>query len=152
MEATELPDVSLVEVDADNWRSVAALRVLPDQQRFVAEATYYLCLSHYGGEWEPLAVVADDRIVGHVMWGVDPADGSHWIGGMMIDAQAQGRGYGAATITRLLQGFAAAGASQAALSYEPDNRRAADLYRRLGFVETGEWEGSEVVARRPVTT
>jgi diamine N-acetyltransferase len=139
--------VSLAEIDADNWRSVAALRVRPGQTQFVADAAYYLCLCHYGGDWRPLAVVVNGSVVGHVMWAVDHTDGSHWIGGMMIDVASQGRGYGTATIRRLLDRFTAAGATQAALSYDPENLRAAEVYRRLGFVETGETEGREVVAR-----
>jgi diamine N-acetyltransferase len=34
-----------------------------------------------------------------------------------------------------------------ALSYQPANLAARSLYHQLGFVETGEWEGAEVVAR-----
>lgn len=150
MPASPSPDVSLAEVGAENWRAVAAVSVLPDQDRFVADPTYYLCLCHFGGDWQPLAVVADGAVVGHVMWAVDEADNSHWIGGMMIDAKAQGRGVGAAAIRHMLVRFSDAGAREAALSYEPENRRAAELYSRLGFVETGELEGTEVVARRPL--
>jgi diamine N-acetyltransferase len=36
-----------------------------------------------------------------------------------------------------------------ALSYAPDNAVARTLYRSLGFIETGEADGDEVVARRP---
>jgi diamine N-acetyltransferase len=34
-----------------------------------------------------------------------------------------------------------------ALSYAADNRIARDLYRELGFVETGEMADDEIVAR-----
>ena len=36
-----------------------------------------------------------------------------------------------------------------ALSYQPENTAARALYASLGFVETGEQEDDEVVARRP---
>ncbi len=42
------------------------------------------------------------------------------------------------------------GCSFAALSYEPENTAAKALYADFGFVETGEMEGDEVVARLPL--
>jgi len=39
------------------------------------------------------------------------------------------------------------GARRVALSYEPENTVARRLYESLGFRETGETEGEEVVAR-----
>jgi hypothetical protein len=40
-------DIELVDVTAANWRDVATVTPHPDQQRFVAPTTYYLCLCHY---------------------------------------------------------------------------------------------------------
>ena len=37
-----------------------------------------------------------------------------------------------------------------ALSYSPSNTAARHLYQTLGFVETDEWEGDEIVARLSV--
>lgn len=54
-------------IDASNWRYVAAVKSLPEQKRFVASVAYYLCLTHYGAERNPLAVVSDGSIVGHMM-------------------------------------------------------------------------------------
>ena len=34
-----------------------------------------------------------------------------------------------------------------ALSYQPANTAARQLYQKLGFIETAEWEDDEVVAR-----
>jgi diamine N-acetyltransferase len=41
------------------------------------------------------------------------------------------------------------GYREAALSYEPENTVARQLYASLGFVETGERADDEFVARRP---
>jgi diamine N-acetyltransferase len=73
-------------IDASNWRYVAAVKPLPEQKRFVASVAYYLCLTHYGAERNPLAVVSDGSIVGHMMWAVDDEDGSVWPGGLIIDS------------------------------------------------------------------
>jgi diamine N-acetyltransferase len=135
--------INLLDVDGDNWRDVANVKVHPDQEKFVAAATYYLCLAHYGDDWHPLAIEADGEIVGHVMWAVDPEDDSTWLGGLMIDAAHQGQGLGRATVTAFIDRFG----SNLGLSYSPDNERARRVYREMGFVETGEMEDDEIVAR-----
>ncbi|MEA3511287.1 MAG: GNAT family N-acetyltransferase [Actinomycetota bacterium] len=145
--SNRLPSVRLVDVEAANWSKVVDVAPRPDQGRFVAPVARYLCLCHYGGEWNPLAIESDGSIVGHVMWGVDEEDGSTWLGGLVIDADAQGRGIGRAAVVAFLDRFTENKQTNIALSYSPDNLAARKLYSDLGFVETGEMEGDEVVAR-----
>jgi diamine N-acetyltransferase len=136
MAGVSVPDVGLTPVTAGNWKSCAALVVRPDQQRFVNSVTYYLCLCHYG-----------EATVGFVMWGVDD-DLSRWIGGLVVDAAYQRTGVGRGILRALMARFAAEpDCPNVALSYAPDNTVARDLYRGLGFRETGETEGTELVAR-----
>jgi diamine N-acetyltransferase len=139
--------VDLRAVDESNWEACATLRPAAGQERFVATVAYYLCMCHYERAWQPLAIYAGSDVVGFVMWAVDPEDGSHWIGGLVIDAERQGEGHGRAAMTALLQRFRDAGATDAALSYEPENERARALYASLGFRETGERAEHEFVAR-----
>lgn len=141
------PPVRLVEIDTANWRDLAAVTPLPEQQQYVAPVTYYLCLGHYGGDWHSLGIAVDDTIVGHVMWATDEADGSVWLGGLVIDGAHQGRGYGKAAVRIFLERFRGADGTHVALSYASGNTTARSLYRELGFVETGEMEGDEIVAR-----
>jgi len=141
------PDVQLVEVDASNWRAVAAVRPHPNQGEFVAPVVYYLCLSHYGGQWHPLAVERDGSILGHVMWAVDDEDGSVWLGGFVIDATAQSAGVGRAAVNAFLERFAEDGQYNIALSVSPENSVARHLYSSIGFVETGEMDDDEIVLR-----
>ena len=55
------PAVTLVPVDAANWRAVAALTVSEPQRQWVADPAYYLALCHYGtAGWQPLAVTGPD--------------------------------------------------------------------------------------------
>jgi diamine N-acetyltransferase len=144
-----MPQIDLEPVTAANWRSCAALTVQPDQRRFVNDVTYYLCLCAYGEVWHPLAVVRDGETVGFVMWGADD-DGSRWIGGLVVDAAHQRAGVGRAVVRALMDRFAAEPeCPNVALSYEPDNVVARELYRKLGFRETGETEDTELVARWP---
>lgn len=139
--------VRLIEVDATNWRDVIGVAPHPHQESFVAPIANYLCLANYGGEWHPLAIEADGTVVGHVMWAIDDTDSSVWLGGLVIDAGAQRRGIGHAAVRAFLQRFATGGRTNVALSYLPENVVARKLYADVGFVETGEMEGDEVVAR-----
>ena len=139
--------MELVPVTRENWRDCVALAVRPEQRGFVSEVSFYLCLCSYGDVWRPLAVVRDGRVAGFVMWGVDD-DGSRWIGGLVVDAAHQGQGIGRATVRALRERLIAEpGCPNVALSYQPENTVARALYRDLGFRETGETEGAELVAR-----
>lgn len=140
--------ITLRPVDADNWRAVANLEVTGAQREWVAAPAYCLALCHYSPVgWRPLAVAdAAGLVVGFLMWAIDPTDGAAWLGGILVDKAQQRKGYGRAAVTAAL---ATIEAPSFALSYSPDNAVARALYRDLGFVETGEREDDEIVARRP---
>jgi diamine N-acetyltransferase len=140
-------NVQLVPVDAANWRDVAAVKPHPEQERFVAPTTYYLCLAHYDAEWSPLAIVRDGSVVGHLMWAVDEEDDSTWLGGVVIDSAAQSQGIGRAAVMSFIERFSSGGLVNLALSYAADNTVAKHLYSDLGFIETGEMAEDEIVAR-----
>ncbi len=141
------PRVTLRPVGRDNWREVAGLTVAEAQRAFVAEPCHYLALCAYGGDWQPLAVYLDERVIGFLMWAVDEADNSCWLGGILIDRHYQRRGYGRQAIRAAMRMLAEEhGFRRFALSYLPDNG-AKHLYHELGFIETNEREGDEVVAR-----
>ena len=141
-------EVSLRPVDGGSWRDVAQLTVTPEQQRFVAPPTYYLAMCAYGDVWHPLAAHADGQVVGFLMWGIDDADDSCWLGGILVDRAHQRRGVGRAIVREALDLLQEqTGRAEFALSYQPENVVARRLYAGFGFVETGEEEDGEVVAR-----
>lgn len=160
--------VSVEPVTGETWRDVASLRVTESQRAFVAEPAYYLSLCCYGDLWHPLAVRAsitrtdrartdrthtdraraESTVVGFLMWAIDPEDRSCWLGGILIDRDHQGRGYGRAAVEASMRSLRdEQEVTGFALSYEPDNVVARGLYRSLGFEETGEREDDEIVAR-----
>jgi len=142
------PQVTIEPVGPSTWRDVADLEVDASQRAFVAEPSRYLALCCYGDDWSPLAVRADGRIVGFLMWAVDPDDGACWLGGILVDRRQQRRGIGRLATRRAIERLHAANGCRAfALSYLPQNVAARRTYAALGFVETGEREGEEVVAR-----
>jgi hypothetical protein len=68
------PEVLLREVEAENWRAVATLRVPEEQRDSTMGGAYYLSLCHYGDDWHPFAVCYRDEVVGLVMRVIDSAD------------------------------------------------------------------------------
>jgi diamine N-acetyltransferase len=144
----EETQISVRAVDASNWRDCAAVSGGGSPRDFVMPVCYYLAFCHYGGVWRPLAFYVGDEVVGFAMWAVDPADRSGWLGGITIAVDRQGQGLGRAAVVAALEHLRAQGCASAALSYAPDNERAKHVYAALGFVETGEMEDDELVARR----
>ncbi|MFF8291212.1 GNAT family N-acetyltransferase [Streptomyces sp. NPDC016309] len=145
-DATGRP-VTLHEVTDDNWRAVADVAPRDDQRTYVpALAARYLLLSQREDVWHSLAVLAGDEVTGHLMWARED-DGTHWIGGMLIDAAHQGGGIGRAALPTLTAWLTAKEDCRAVrLSYHPDNTPARALYESLGFVPTGTVEDDEIVA------
>jgi len=140
--------VSLRPVSQDNWRDIARLKVSEAQRDFVAEPCYYLALCSYGNDWQPLAIYSGEQVIGFMMWATDEADGSCWLGGIIIDQGMQNCGYGQQAVQAVIKLLNEKHEySNFALSYQPVNLAGKHVYTKLGFVETDEWEGDEIVAR-----
>jgi diamine N-acetyltransferase len=140
--------VSLRPVNSENWRDVAHLQVTPSPREFVAEPCYYLALCCYGDDWRPIAICLGEQVVGFMMWAVDPADDNCWLGGILIDQSHQRKGYGRQAVEEAISMLSNEyGYEDFALSYQPTNVVAKHLYRSIGFSETEECEGDEIVAR-----
>lgn len=141
-------------VGRENWRAVAKLAVAEEQREFVAEPCYYLALCAYDNIWQPLAITLADQVIGFLMWAIDPADPSWcWLGGILIDQRYQRQGYGRQAVQAALSLLADEYGQHAfALSYQPANTSAKQLYATLGFIETEQWEGDEIIARLSLQT
>jgi diamine N-acetyltransferase len=91
----------------------------------------------YGNDWHPLAICLDEQVIGFMMWAIDPADGSCWLGGILVDQGMQKRRYGKqavqAAITMLNGKY---GHRNFALSYQPANLTAKHLYSKLDCIES----------------
>jgi diamine N-acetyltransferase len=146
-------DVYLSEVGPDEREACEALVLGPGQDAYVLSAKEYITrCARQDDPWTPQAITADGTVVGFVMTATDPDDGYFCVGGLIIDESMQGRGYGRATMTNLIELARTQGYTGVGLTYHPENRAAVALYRDLGFAETGETDGDELVAVLPFTT
>lgn len=140
--------VTLRDIDLENWNAVVQLTLPDEQAGFVSSNLYSIAESRFYPEIEMLAAYAGEEPVGFVMFSINPTDGHYWIWKLMVDGRQQGKGYGRATLTRLLEHLRNAGTSQVIMiSWTPDNTVAERPYLSMGFQKTGEFKDGEVVGR-----
>lgn len=153
----------LEQVTGKNVWDILKLRVSEEQRSFVAgndvsiiEA--YTAITGNGYAF-PFGLYAGETPVGFLMIGFDTDDfwedappvakGNYNLWRLMIDQRFQGQGYGTEAVRLALEFIRTYPCGEAGfcwLSYEPENKTAAQLYRSFGFVETGEMDGEELIA------
>lgn len=154
--------ILLKEITNKNIRKVCELEPFDEQKDFVAENVMSLAEAYAtrneGNHALPLAVYHDSEPIGFVMIGKgtvgneeesDLIKENYCLWRLMIDKKYQGQGFGRQTIDAvmdLIRTFPFGEAKKVWLSYEPENTRARDIYRKYGFVENGEMCGNEIIA------
>ncbi|HEX6797080.1 MAG TPA: GNAT family N-acetyltransferase [Ktedonobacterales bacterium] len=127
--------LSLRPVTAENWDAVARLEIQEDQRHFVAPNRYSLAQAAYEPGYTPVAIYADETLVGFAMYTHEPWQGEYGIVRMMIDQHHQGKGYGRQAVIALdavLRQMP--GCTSIILNVVKANTRAWHLYHSLGFV------------------
>jgi diamine N-acetyltransferase len=143
--------ITLRAITRDNLFQCLRLSTTEEQKNFVAPNVRSIAEAYVEPSFVPLAIYADDTLVGFVMYGRDPQTGFDWVIRLMIDAQYQGKGYGRAAMHQVLARIRQQPeCKEIRISYEPENTIAEQLYRSMGFEPTGEIEEGEVVARLAV--
>ena len=87
--------IALQPVTREHFAAVLDTKVAPGQEEFVAPNLYSLAEAYVEPTWTPLAIVAEEEIVGFVVYGRHEASGRWCISRYMIDAGHQrAMGYG----------------------------------------------------------
>jgi diamine N-acetyltransferase len=143
--------IRLKDVTADNWEAVVDLELDADQEDLVASNLYSVAESHYDPDARPRAVYAGKRVVGFLMYDVQPAKGKSReasIYRFMIDRKHQGKGYGRAALAKALEEIRAIpGVKRVSIGYMPENPVAGPFYASFGFKEVGRDRDGEVIAK-----
>jgi GNAT superfamily N-acetyltransferase len=151
--------ITLQEITEANARSVLALRLAPDQERFVTSVADSLAEADEYPQGNPWfrAVYADGLPVGFVMlsWNVEPQppeiNGPWFLWKLLIDHRHQGKGYGREVVRQIVELVRSHGATELLTSHVPGEGGPAGFYAQLGFVPTGELDlGGEIILRRSV--
>jgi diamine N-acetyltransferase len=144
--------IKLREITDENREAVSALRVRPDQERFVGgvvESIAEAASTPEGAPWYR-AIYADDEPVGFVMlsWDVTPAPGiiGPWfLWRLLIDERYQRRGFGREALLQIVELIRKAGATELLTSYSPGVGEPWPFYQRFGFEPTGDLDHGEIV-------
>ena len=155
--------LKLKKINRKNVGEILKLEVFDNQKSFVAANNIsiieaYLAIIENGHVFT-FGIYNDDAPVGFLMIGFDVntddadvpriAKGNYNIWRFMIDKDFQGRGLGKKAMNLALEfinTFPCGIAKYCWLSYESDNDIARQLYQSVGFVETDEKDGEEIVA------
>lgn len=145
--------VTLREITMENFVECIRLAVTEQQKRFVATNVYSLAEAKADGVSNPLAVYAEDQMVGFIMYDFEPAENRGFISRLMIDVRFQGNGYGRAAMAQVVERLKEIPeCREIQTSFAPANHVAERLYTSLGFTHTGETIDGEIVVRMAVTT
>jgi diamine N-acetyltransferase len=143
--------VTLREITMANFMECIKLSVADAQKDFVASNVFSLAEAKADRVSNPLAIYADEQMVGFIMYDVNREEKRGYISRLMVDARSQGQGYGRAAMAEVVDRLKREpGLHDIQTSYHPDNEAAAALYASLGFRETGEFVNIEVVVRIPL--
>lgn len=152
--------IELRKITADNFDECTNLEVKEKQKHYVASNTVSLAEAYVAltnNECIPITYViySNNTIVGFVMLSYNESfhecnENVYWICRLMIDKKSQGKGYSKEAMVKVLElikTFKWGTASKVYLSYNANNIVAKSLYESLGFIETGEIEDDELIAK-----
>jgi diamine N-acetyltransferase len=143
-----MPHISIQDVNRENWRATLMLAVHPDQQHFIADYTPIAAIALAKAYirpadlvWKPYALYADTTMIGFAVLAYRPdSHDQYWIYHFFIDYRHQGKGYG----KQMLRAFIAFVKQQypdchmIQLTVHPENTRAQEVYRSVGFQPIGK--------------
>ncbi len=131
--------VTLRRVDKDNIDDVLALRVREEQERFVSPTAESLAQAYvYADTAYPFAVYSDDEPVGFIMMGYYEAKKYFTLWKLLIDHRYQHRGCGRQALELGLAFVRDTfHPEEIYTGVVPGNTVAKNLYKSVGFAETG---------------
>lgn len=140
--------IDLKAITEENFIDAFALKLAPEQERFVSHPVRSLAQAYvYREQCQPFGIYEDDRMVGYVMVIYDYDIPEYDIWHMMIDRTEQGKGYGKAALDRVLDYIKTkpfGSSERVTLTCNKENFRALGLYKSKGFTETGAEDGEEI--------
>lgn len=150
-------NITLLPVTATNWQSLITLKIREDQKGFVGSNLFSIAEAQFGfefennGHWDlyPFGIYNGNQPVGFLMYGYNYGHPTwqSYIFRLMIDEKYQSMGFGRSGMRKIIEVLRTDERVKAVgISYKPDNDVARQLYASLGFFETGERVGEEVLA------
>lgn len=140
--------IRVAQVSAKLAAAVRALRVTPEQSAYVGDVAFNLTDAERDPLSDPMAVLADDCVVGYyrldfapnTITGSDSGEPTLGLRGMLIDHNVQGRGYGTLALHACCEDARQRHPKHRllVLAVHCCNHAAIAAYARAGFHDTGE--------------
>ena len=140
--------VELRPITEENFMDAFKLKLAPGQEKYVSHPIRSLAQAYvYRNQCQPFGIYAAGRMVGYVMVIYDYDVPEYDIWHIMIDEGAQGHGYGAAALDRVLEYVRtkpSGPSDRVALTCNRENTAARKLYENRGFRATGVEDEDEI--------
>lgn len=140
--------ISLKPITEDNFLDAFNLKLAPGQEEYVSHPIRSLAQAYvYREQCQPFGIYDGDTMVGYVMVIYDYDIPEYDIWHMMIDEAYQGKGYGRAALTEVMEYIKSrpfGDSSRVTLTCNKENPTAMGLYTSMGFKETGNEDEDEV--------
>lgn len=141
--------IELREITKDNYEACLNLSVREDQKKHVATNTYSLAEAYiFRNTAFPFAIYSDDILIGFIMLGYYEVMNCYTLWRFMIDKKYQNKGYGRQALLLGIDYLKLTfHVKEIYTSVVPENIHAKKLYNSVGFIETGELSGSEIIMK-----
>lgn len=158
--------IEFKKITDENFGNCIKLNPGEGNEKFVAPNTIslaeaYVAITNDTCTPMPFAIYNDDLMVGFIQLAYiredqdeDIDEATYEVWRFMIDHKYQGKGYGKAALRKAIEyvkTFPSGPANKLHLSYVPGNANASGLYSALGFKETGEMDGDEIIMALDLT-
>ncbi|MCK1976143.1 GNAT family N-acetyltransferase [Jeotgalicoccus huakuii] len=134
-----MSNIELREINDENIKEVRALRINDNQKSFIETVDECLKEAEEFDEWCPVGLYHEETLVGFAMYGAFGKNPDAWIDRILIDKKYQGRGFGRASMEKLIVVVKEKyKVDKIYLSFVEENINAKNLYKSLGFKYIGE--------------
>jgi RimJ/RimL family protein N-acetyltransferase len=145
--------IRLRQIDRHHKEEFISANVSEELERFMSRNLDTISGSGPDTDYTPYAIVSDDgRIVGFIMVGQKPEEGSYWLARLMIDSCERRKGYGASALRLAIQMVKESPECKSVqVTYHRDNVAAKTMLEGLGFISAGDGKDGPIVATLTVS-
>lgn len=144
-------NIYLKNIDKDNWEKCILLTTNKDGkhylgEEFVASNAYSIVESTFEKGWTAKAIYVDNNMIGFTMYGYSYEDNFYEICRLMIDHKYQGKGYGKAAFSKIIDEMKKfKDCHDIYISFDPKNEIGRHLYENFNFKDTGKIIDGEIL-------
>ncbi|MHB8106856.1 MAG: GNAT family N-acetyltransferase [Candidatus Cryosericum sp.] len=145
--------IKLRKIDRHHKEDFMGANVSEELERFMSRNLDMISGSGPDTDYAPYAIVSDDgRIVGFIMVGQKPEEGSYWLAKLMIDSCERRKGYGTSALRLAIQMVKESPECKSVqVTYHRDNIAAKTMLQGLGFISAGDGKDGPIVATLTVS-